>query len=131
MPRSLVSRRGRKPSIAIASSRTRELRKVLNGVVSQLAELEDRLDGLEKYYSRLVQDLGRSKPSATRSGGFRGRGPNVKEVALVILGKSKKPLPIQELAARVQRVKGQRTGSHFAQNLGAALARDRRFRRTE
>lgn len=59
---------------------------------------------------------------------MRGRGPNVREVALQILGK-RGAMNIAELAVLVIKQKGGQAGANFTQNLGAALNRDKRFKR--
>jgi hypothetical protein len=67
----------------------------------------------------------------TSTGQTSKRRPNVRDLAHDVLKKSKKPLHIQELAKRVSRGRRQRSGVMFAQNLGIALGKDRRFKRVD
>ena len=60
---------------------------------------------------------------------IRGRGPNVRDVALTFLQKASDPQPIQVIANAVRKVKKGPVGANFVQNLGAALQRDKRFKR--
>lgn len=124
------SRRGRIPSIGTAAGKVRGLRRNLKSLVTEMQRLEDRLAMLDTYYRSRRTSLsnGHGTRVGTRSG-LRGRGPNVRDVAHEILSRSKKPLPITELADKVVRQKGGDAGDNFVQNLGAALYRDRRFRR--
>ena len=129
MPRGTSGRRGRKPSIATASRHTRELKKTLKSIVREIEELESRLAVLDRFYrsrERLLAQARRGSGGA----GLRGRGPNVRDVAMEILKKGGRPMNIATLASRVIRRKGGRAGANFTQNLGAALYRDRRFKRT-
>jgi hypothetical protein len=124
------SRRGRIPSIGTAAGKVRGLRRNLKSLVTEMQRLEDRLAMLDTYYRSRQGAVanGRAGRTGTRSG-LRGRGPNVRDVAHDILARSRKPLPITELADMVVKQKGGTAGENFVQNLGAALYRDRRFRR--
>jgi hypothetical protein len=131
MPRAIASRRGRKPSIATAARHARELRKSVKGLVREIQELEDRLARLDRFYrsrERLLTAL--SRGGSSNGTGMRGRGPNVRDVAFLILAKSGRPMNIATLASRVMKRKGGKAGANFTQNLGAALFRDQRFKRT-
>lgn len=124
------SRRGRTPSISTAATKVRGLRRNLKSLVTEMQRLEDRLAMLDTYYRsrRGSVAAGAGVRTGTRTG-LRGRGPNVRDVAHDILAKSRKPLTITELADKVVKEKGGEAGENFVQNLGAALYRDRRFRR--
>ena len=52
-------------------------------------------------------------------------------MAFVALRKSRKALPIRELAEKVMRARGKKSGRQFAQNLAVALGKDRRFKRVD
>jgi len=45
------------------------------------------------------------------------------------MARRRKPMSIQEISDQVLRIKKGKPGGHFTQNLGAALARDKRFTR--
>ena len=131
MPQVNANRRGRKPSIATATRHTRDLRKKVKGLVREIESLEDRLTLLDRYHrsrERLLAAVGQ-RASSTGTG-MRGRGPNVRDVAFEILTKGGRAMNIAMLAIRVMKKKGGKAGANFTQNLGAALFRDRRFRRT-
>jgi hypothetical protein len=130
MKASSRSRRGRIPSIGTAAGKVRGLRRNLKSLVTEMQRLEDRLAMLDSYYRsrRAMLANGGSGRPVSRTG-LRGRGPNVRDVAHDILARNRKPMPITELADRVVREKGGQAGENFVQNLGAALYRDRRFRR--
>lgn len=130
--------RGRVPSLESATERARELRKGLRALVSELGRLESRLRTLDTlykkrqdYYRKALADAADIVAHVPRSPAkaLRGRGPNVREVAFGLLKKHRSPMPIQKLADMVIREKGGDPGANFVQNLGAALQRDRRFRR--
>jgi hypothetical protein len=123
------SRRGRIPSIGTAASKVRGLRRNLKSLVTEMARLEDRLAMLDTYYRSRRAVMANGPARGMRRQGLRGRGPNVRDVAHDILAKSRQPMPITELAERVVKQKGGDAGENFVQNLGAALYRDRRFRR--
>lgn len=132
MPRQARTRRGRLPSIGTAALRARDLRRQLKSLISDIEHLESRLHMLDKTYrarETLYRQAG-ARISSSRSTGLRGNGPNVRDVSLDILKSAGKPLSIGELADRVIRKKGGDPGANFVQNLGAALHRDRRFKRT-
>lgn len=130
MPRTLSAKRGRKPSIGTATERVRQLRRTLKSLVTEMSRLEIRLDELDHYYTRMAREKARVVVLKSRGPStLRGRGPNVRDVAFEILKRAKGPLPIIQLAKRVHGSKGGRPGQHFAQNLGAALVKDRRFKR--
>lgn len=130
MPKRLIARPGRKPSIGTATERVRQLRRTLKALVTEMSRLEARLDELDHYYTRLAKEKARIiVVQSPRTATLRGRGPNVRDMAHEILLKSKNPLPIVQLAQRVERAKGGQSGAHFVQNLAAALAKDRRFTR--
>lgn len=129
MPTPHTVRRGRKPSIGTATDRVRNFRRTLKALVTELGRLETRLDDLDRYYSRLARQ--EQPAAAVGRPTLRGRGPNVRDTAFEILRTSKHALPIVKLAERVKKVKGGSSGKAFVQNLGAALAKDKRFRRVE
>jgi len=130
MPRGSMARRGRKPSIATATRHTRDLKKSVRVLARELEELELRLDLLDRYYRSRERLLASVKRGAGAAAGLRGKGPNVRDVALEILRKGGRAMNIAALASQVIRKKGGRAGANFTQNLGAALYRDRRFKRT-
>jgi hypothetical protein len=117
--------RGRKPSIGIAADKLTEVRRTLRSLGTELQRLQTRLRSLDAYYSRQV-----SRPSGNGAGSNHTR-PNVRDLAYAILKKSRKGLPIQELAGRVVNVRGRRSGAQFAQNLAVALGKDSRFKRID
>lgn len=130
--------RGRVPSIESAIERAHELRKGLRTLAGDMGRLEARLKTLDalykkrqNYYRKTMAEAAHLVARAPRNPGqaLRGRGPNVCEVAYVVLKKHRGQLPIQKLADLVIREKGGDPGANFVQNLGAALLRDRRFRR--
>lgn len=138
MIRKVRAVRGRVPSLESATERARELRKGLRALVGDLARLELRLRTLDalytkrqNYYRKALAEAAKLVAQTPRTSGkaLRGRGPNVREVALGLLKKNKSPMSIQKLADLVIREKGGDPGANFVQNLGAALQRDRRFRR--
>jgi hypothetical protein len=130
MPQESTTRRGRKPSIATAARHTRDLKKSVKVLARELEELESRLSVLDKFYRSRERLLTQARRGGGGGGGMRGRGPNVRDVALEILKKGGEPMNIATLASHVIRRKGGRAGANFTQNLGAALYRDRRFKRT-
>lgn len=130
MPASLLNRRGRKPSIGIANEKVREVRRTLKTLVTELGRVEARLFELDRYYTRLAAHKAQVVIVERKIGlSPRGRGANVRDVAFEILQRKGKSLPIAELAPKVLKVKGGAAGDHFTQNLGAALMKDKRFRR--
>lgn len=130
MPASLLSRRGRKPSIGIANEKVHDVRRTLKTLVTELGRVEARLSELDRYYTRLAAEKAQVVVVERKVGSSpRGRGANVRDVAFEVLKKKGKPLSIAELAPKVLKVKGGTAGDHFVQNLGAALMKDRRFRR--
>ena len=137
MTRKIRAVRGRVPSISTAAERARELRKNLRGLLGDLRQLEGRLRALDRmyqrrqaYYKALATEAAKLETrNSAASSTMRGRGPNVREVAFEVLQKTKGPQPIQKIAEQVMRAKGGHAGANFVQNLGAALQRDRRFRR--
>jgi len=123
------SRRGRTPSIGTAASKVRGLRRNLKSLVTEMQRLEERLAMLDTFYRSRRSLAGGVTGRGSNRAGLRGRGPNVRDVAHDILVRSRKPLGITELADKVVKAKGGDAGENFVQNLGAALYRDRRFRR--
>ncbi|HEX7878478.1 MAG TPA: hypothetical protein VF720_03660, partial [Candidatus Eisenbacteria bacterium] len=85
---------------------------------------------LDRYYRSRERLLTQVRRGSGTGAGLRGKGPNVRDVALEILSKGKRAMNIAALASLVIRRKGGRAGANFTQNLGAALYRDRRFKRT-
>jgi hypothetical protein len=130
MPRGTNARRGRKPSIATAARHTRDLKKAVRALARDLDGLEKRLALLDKFYRSRERLLTQVRRGSGAGAGLRGKGPNVRDVALDILKKGGRAMNIAALAALVIRKKGGRAGANFTQNLGAALYRDRRFKRT-
>lgn len=131
MPKSIANRRGRKPSVATAARHARDIRKALKVLVREIGALEDRLSLLDRFHRSRERLLLTARRVAGPTGtGLRGRGPNVRDVALEILAKRGRPMNIAMLADRVLALKGGKAGANFTQNLGAALYRDKRFRRT-
>ncbi len=129
--------RGRVPSIATAADKARDLRKNVRGLLGDLRQLEGRLRALDRmyqrrqaYYKALAAEAVRLETrSSAAASTMRGRGPNVRDVAFELLQKLRGPQPIQKIADQVLKAKGGRAGANFVQNLGAALQRDRRFKR--
>ncbi|MDZ4804338.1 MAG: HTH domain-containing protein [Candidatus Eisenbacteria bacterium] len=130
MPMSIANRRGRKPSIATAARHARDIRKTLTVLVREIGDLEDRLALLDRFHRSRERLLAAARRGAASPGvGMRGRGPNVRDVAHEILVRGGRPMNIATLASRVLKQKGGKAGANFTQNLGAALHRDRRFKR--
>ena len=129
--RQLLNRRGRRPSLKVAARRVNKLQKDAKSLLTELHDLEDRLVKLEALMeaSRKADREKAKRRAATRARGIRGKGPNVRDLAHQILLRRRKPMGIQEIARQVLRVKKGKPGENFTQNLGAALARDPRFRR--
>ena len=131
MPRTARSRRGRTPSILTVARRSRDLRRQLKVLVRAVTQIEQRLTALDRYYRSREAMLRRAPVGIQPVGpGLRGRGPNVRDVAFEIISKAGRPMNISRLAQIVVRRKGGEAGENFTQNLGAALFRDRRFKRT-
>jgi hypothetical protein len=128
-PRAL-SRRGRPPSLGVAARRTSKLQQNVKVLLTGLEDLERRLLRLEVLLEanrRVERDRARQRSANHR--GIRGKGPNVRDVAFQILLRRRRPMSIQELSDQVLKQKRGAAGENFTQNLGAALARDRRFSR--
>lgn len=130
MPRTARSRRGRAPSILTVARQSRDLRRQLKALVRAVAQMEQKLTALDRYYRSRVSMRGPRLAIRPVGSGLRGRGPNVRDVAFEVLSRSRAPMNIARLAAIVIRRKGGEPGENFTQNLGAALYRDRRFKRT-
>ena len=125
-----LSRRGRPPSLSVAARRTSKLQQNVKDLLEGLEDLERRLlrlDGLLEANRKMEQEQARVRAANHR--GIRGKGPNVRDVAYQILARRRRPMGIQELSDQVLRQKRGSAGDNFTQNLGAALARDRRFAR--
>lgn len=129
MKRRPRSRRGRSPSISTATARARGLRRNLKSLVTEMLRLERRLKMLDAFYRSRAFARATAAGRGPARPGLRGRGPNVRDVAFEILSRRRSPMPISDLARQVIRRKGGQAGDNFVQNLGAALFRDRRFRR--
>lgn len=126
----ILNRRGRPPSLSVAARKTNKLQKNVRELLTELEDLEQRLIRLESLITasrKVEQD--RAKRRAAENNGIRGKGPNVRDVAFQILSRRRKPMGIQDLSDQVLKTKKGRAGENFTQNLGAALARDRRFQR--
>ncbi len=121
--------RGRRPSISAASAHAGDLRRQLKTLITHCRHLEKRLLGLDVYYRSFGRREKVARHAKTR--GLRGRGPNIREVSYRILKSSGKPMALRTLAEQVVREKKGQPGEYFAQNLGVALTRDRRFKRVE
>jgi len=125
-----LSRRGRPPSLSVAARRTSKLQQNVRDLLNGLEDLEKRLlrlDILLEANRKLERERARVRSANHR--GIRGKGPNVRDVAFQILLRRRRPMTIQELSEQVLREKRGAAGDNFTQNLGAALARDRRFSR--
>ena len=125
-----LSRRGRPPSLSVAARRTSKLQQNVKDLLNGLEDLEKRLlrlDILLEANRKLERERARVRSANHR--GIRGKGPNVRDVAFQILLRRRRPMTIQELSEQVLREKRGAAGDNFTQNLGAALARDRRFSR--
>ena len=128
-PRAL-SRRGRPPSLSVAARRTSKLQQNVRDLLTDLEDLERRLirlNGLLEANRKTERERARMRSANHR--GIRGKGPNVRDVAFQILQRRRRPMTIQELSEQVLKQKNGSAGENFTQNLGAALARDRRFSR--
>lgn len=123
------TRRGRLPSIATAAKKTQALRRSLKSLLRDIDLLEERLASLDRFYRDREKFHASRRPKGSPGTGLRGRGANIRDVAFELLSKKKKPMNIARLADAVIKAKGGRPGANFTQNLGAALHRDRRFRR--
>ena len=125
-----LSRRGRPPSLSVAARMTSKLQQNVRDLLNGLEDLEKRLlrlDILLEANRKLERERARVRSANHR--GIRGKGPNVRDVAFQILLRRRRPMTIQELSEQVLREKRGAAGDNFTQNLGAALARDRRFSR--
>ena len=132
MPRTkTMNRRGRRPSLKVAARKAGKIQKDLRVLLDDLQDLEERLLRLETLIeaSRKAEAEKNKVRRRTSARGIRGKGPNVRDVAYNILARRRKPLEIQELSRLVFKSKKGSAGENFTQNLGAALARDRRFKR--
>jgi hypothetical protein len=128
--RRTLSRRGRPPSLKVAARKASKLQSDVRGLLIDLEDLERRLVRLETLLeASRAAERERARVRRARNSGIRGKGPNVRDIAFQVLARRKKPMGIQEISAQVLRVKKGRPGGNFTQNLGAALARDRRFSR--
>ena len=123
-----ANRRGRRPSLRVAARQAGRIQKELKALITDLADLEARLLKLETLLEASRQaEKDRAKARARSATGIRGKGPNVRDVAYQILSRRRRPMSIQDLSRQVLRIKKGDAGDNFTQNLGAALARDRRF----
>ncbi len=129
--RQTLSRRGRRPSLKVAARRANKLQKDVKSLLTELEDLENRLVRLESLLeaSRKAEKEKARRKRTTRTQGIRGKGPNVRDLAYQILLRRRKPLGIQEISRQVLKAKKGKAGDNFTQNLGAALARDKRFER--
>jgi hypothetical protein len=129
--RQALSRRGRRPSLRVAARRANKLQKDVKSLLADLEDLENRLVRLETLLeaSRKAEKEKARRKKTTRTQGIRGKGPNVRDIAYQILLRRRKPLGIQEISRQVLKAKKGKAGDNFTQNLGAALARDKRFER--
>jgi hypothetical protein len=99
---------------------------------AQMRRIDKYVTSMEQRHDLLVQQNRQLKAALKRSAArstIRGEGPNVRDVALGFLQKSRGPQPITVIADAVRKVKGSSGGANFVQNLGAALQRDKRFKR--
>jgi len=119
--------RGRRPSIGVATAQVVDLSRTVRTLSTDLRRLKKRLQLLDAYYARATTIRGSGVRTRTAS----RRGPNVRDLAHEVLTRTKKPLPIQDLAKKVSKARGGRPGRMFAQNLGLALGKDRCFKRVE
>jgi hypothetical protein len=116
--------------LSVAARRTSKLQQNVRDLLNGLEDLEKRLlrlDILLEANRKLERERARVRSANHR--GIRGKGPNVRDVAFQILLRRRRPMTIQELSEQVLREKRGAAGDNFTQNLGAALARDRRFSR--
>jgi hypothetical protein len=127
----VLSRRGRRPSLKVAAHKASRIQGYLKSLTEDVADLEQRLLRLDNLLeaSRKAEAQRKKANRRPRTAGIRGKGPNVRDVAHEILVKRRKPMGIQELADAVLKKKPGYAGAHFTQNLGAALAKDARFKR--
>ena len=123
------SPRGRKPSIAVATRKLVDMRRMLKALVTETIRLQERLNSLDSFYSK-HSGIARAGDQASANGRSR-RGPNVRDLAYATLKRGRKALPIRDLAQKVIRARGGKAGQQFAQNLSVALGRDPRFKRVE
>jgi hypothetical protein len=116
--------------LTVAARKTNRLQRNVRDLLTELEDLEQRLLRLETLISAgRKAERERAKRRAAQNNGIRGEGPNVRDVAYQILARRRKPMGIQDLSNQVLKTKKGRAGENFTQNLGAALARDRRFQR--
>lgn len=126
----MVNRRGRPPSLAVAARKAGKLQENVKSLLEDLQDLEERLMRLESLLdANRKAEKERIRTRVAKSRGVRGKGPNVRDVAYLVLSRRKKPMEIQEISSHVLKVKKGKAGGNFTQNLGAALARDQRFAR--
>lgn len=125
-----LSRRGRPPSLTVAARKTNKIQKNVKDLLGDLQDLERRLKRLESLlHASRKAERERAKRRVANNKGIRGKGPNVRDVAYQVLSRRRKPMGIQEISNQVLKIKRGAAGGNFTQNLGAALARDKRFTR--
>jgi hypothetical protein len=126
-----INRRGRRPSLHVAARKTGLIQRNVRSVLSDLEDLQSRLLRLETLLEahRQAERERARRRSRVSQRGIRGKGPNVRDLAFQVLARRRKPMEIQEISRTVLRLKKGNPGANFTQNLGAALARDRRFSR--
>ena len=129
----IINRRGRRPSLKVAARKAGQLQKELKGMILDLQDLESRLLRLETLLeaNRQAEKERAGQRAKVAAKGIRGKGPNVRDIAHNILARRRKPMSIQDLSRQVLRSKKGSAGENFTQNLGAALARDKRFVRVD
>lgn len=126
-----LNRRGRRPSLRVAARKANRLQQDVKSLLTDLQDLEQRLIRLEALLeaNRKAEAERAKHRSTVSSRGIRGKGPNVRDVAYNILARRRRPMSIQEISNHVLKSKKGEAGDNFTQNLGAALARDSRFKR--
>jgi hypothetical protein len=126
-----INRRGRRPSLRVAARKTGLIQRNVRSVLTELEDLESRLVRLESLLDahRQAERERAQRRSRVSQRGIRGKGANVRDLAFQVLARRRKPMEIQEISRNVLRIKKGNPGANFTQNLGAALARDRRFSR--
>jgi len=125
-----LSRRGRPPSLTVAARKTNKIQRSVKDLLGDLQDLEKRLKRLESLlHASRKAERERAKQRVAKNKGIRGKGPNVRDVAFQVLARRRKPMGIQDISNQVLKIKRGSAGGNFTQNLGAALARDKRFTR--
>jgi len=132
MAKADFNRRGRRPSLKVAARKTVRIQGRLEDLLTEIKDLEVKLLKLQDLLDAAAraEQMEKKRRSRRYAKGIRGKGPSVRDTAYKILSARKRPMAIQEISRRVLKGKPGKAGANFTQNLGAALARDKRFIRS-